>query len=61
MTTPESIQQLVQRFGQGKRVYLISRSFSTRETASTDRQIVQLLYKLYGLTDVEIKIVEGEK
>jgi hypothetical protein len=27
--------------------------------AATDRQIDQLVYKLYGLTDEEIKIVKG--
>lgn len=31
-----------------------------REIAATDRQIDQLVYKLYGLTEDEIKIVEGE-
>lgn len=30
-----------------------------REIAATDRQIDQLVYKLYGLTEDEIKIVEG--
>jgi hypothetical protein len=29
-----------------------------REIAATDRQIDQLVYHLYGLTDEEIKIVE---
>jgi hypothetical protein len=28
---------------------------------STDRQIDKLVYELYGLTEEEIKIVEGEK
>lgn len=31
-----------------------------RQIESTDRQIDQLVYKLYGLTDEEIKIVESE-
>ena len=30
-----------------------------REVESTDRQIDQLVYQLYGLTDEEIRIVEG--
>ena len=30
-----------------------------REIESTDRQIDQLVYQLYGLTPEEIKIVEG--
>ncbi len=29
-----------------------------REIAATDRQIDQLVYQLYGLTDDEIRIVE---
>ena len=28
---------------------------------STDRQIDKLVYELYGLTEEEIKVVEGEK
>lgn len=31
-----------------------------RRTSSTDREIDKLVYELYGLTDEEIKIVEGE-
>jgi hypothetical protein len=30
------------------------------EIAATDAQIDRLVYALYGLTEVEIKIVEGE-
>ena len=30
-----------------------------REIAATDRQIDQLVYQLYGLTDEEIAIVEA--
>jgi len=30
-----------------------------REIEATDRQIDQLVYQLYGLTDEEIKIVEA--
>jgi len=32
-----------------------------RRIDSTDRQIDKLVYELYGLTEEEIKIVEGEK
>lgn len=32
-----------------------------REVESTDRQIDQLVYELYGLTDEEIGIVEGKE
>ena len=31
-----------------------------RQIESTDKQIDQLVYKLYDLTDEEIKIVESE-
>jgi hypothetical protein len=31
-----------------------------RQIEATDRQIDQLVYELYGLTDEEIKIVEAE-
>jgi hypothetical protein len=30
-----------------------------RQIDATDRQIDQLVYELYGLTDAEIQIVEG--
>jgi hypothetical protein len=30
------------------------------QIAATDRQIDQLVHELYGLSDAEIKIVEGE-
>jgi hypothetical protein len=30
-----------------------------RQIAATDGEIDQLVYQLYGLTDAEIKIVEG--
>ncbi len=31
-----------------------------RQIAATDRQIDKLVYELYGLTEQEIRIVEGE-
>jgi len=31
-----------------------------RQIAVTDRQIDDLMYELYGLTDGEIRVVEGE-
>ena len=30
-----------------------------RQIAATDKEIDELVYELYGLTEVEIKIVEG--
>jgi hypothetical protein len=35
------------------------RTLVQRQIAATDRQIDQLVYQLYDLTDAEIKIVEG--
>ena len=35
------------------------RTVIQRQIESTDRQIDQLVYELYGLTDEEIKIVEA--
>ena len=32
-----------------------------REMEATDRQIDALVYELYGLTEEEIKIIEGEQ
>ncbi len=32
-----------------------------RQVAATDKKIDELVYQLYGLTEEEIKIVEGEK
>ena len=32
-----------------------------RQIAATDKKIDELVYKLYGLTEEEIKIVEGDK
>ena len=31
------------------------------DTTTLEREIDQMMYKLYGLTEEEIKIVEGEK
>ncbi len=36
------------------------RELYQRQIAATDKQIDALVYELYGLTDEEIKIVEGE-
>ncbi len=36
------------------------RTLLARQLAATDREIDKLVYELYGLTEEEIKIVEGE-
>lgn len=38
----------------------MERTAIERQIEVTDKQIDQLVYKLYGLTEEEIKIVEGE-
>ena len=48
MTTPEFIQQLVKQI------------FFKREIESQDRGIDSMVYELYGLSEEEIQIVEGE-
>jgi hypothetical protein len=37
------------------------RDLYRRQVESTDRQIDALVYELYGLTEEEIKVVEGEE
>jgi hypothetical protein len=37
------------------------RTILQRQIDATDREIDRLVYDLYGLSDDEIKIVEGEK
>ena len=37
------------------------RDLYRRQVEATDRQIDALMYELYGLTDEEIKLVEGER
>lgn len=47
MTTPDIIHQLVKRFEE------------CHEIESTDGAIDRLVYELYGLSEEEIRIVEG--
>ncbi len=37
-----------------------SRSQLERQIAHTDNEIDQLVYELYGLTEAEIRVVEGD-
>lgn len=74
MPAPEIIHQLVQQFQENQAEYKYARYNEAqlrheflphekerleREIASTDAQIDHLVYKLYGLTEDEIRIVEG--
>ena len=51
MGAPDAIRDLVRRFEEHRALQ--------RQIADTDRRIDRLVYDLYGLTDDEIKIVEG--
>jgi hypothetical protein len=64
MPAPDIVKQLVERM----LVFHKNRASAhnpqevdrlTREVESTDKQIDDLVYELYGLTEEEIKIVEG--
>ncbi len=77
MPIPDIIRDLVGRFDDNKGAYRshayneaqlrqeflnpFEREQLEREIAATDSQIDRLVYELYGLTEEEIKIVEGEK
>jgi len=50
MTAPKEIKRLVERFRENRDVYC--------SNEATDKQIDQLVYELYGLTNKEIRIVE---
>ena len=53
MTTPETIHQLVKAKPHPFKAFL------QRQIKSTDPPIDPLVYELYDLTEVEIRIVEG--
>jgi hypothetical protein len=61
MPAPPEVLALIQRFhtqiAATKRGHV--RTALERQIAATDRQIGHLVYQLYGLTDVEIALVEG--
>jgi type II restriction/modification system DNA methylase subunit YeeA len=62
MPAPDSIVKLVQRFEDHRESYRSGKCDEEslrREIESTDREIDRLVYELYGLTEEEIKIVEG--
>jgi len=71
----EAVLRLVERFERDRAVFQSGeyrgehpprartpheREFLERTIAATDRQIVQLVYELYGLTKKEIRIVGGD-
>jgi len=40
---------------------MVKKSVILRQIDATDAEIDRLVYELYGLTEEEIKIVEGER
>ena len=73
---PDSVKRLVDRSDQDRKVFLSGdyeeeqlpkaktpheQESLQRTIAATDKSIDALVYDLYGLTDDEIRIVEGEK
>ena len=72
---PDTVRRLVDHFDQDRKVFLSAdykeeqrRKAKTpheqeslqHQIAATDKQIDQLVYELYGLTEDEIRIVEGK-
>ena len=55
MAAPDIVKKLVEGFEEHRDAYR-----SGRYNETTDRQINALVYELYGLTEEEIKIVEGD-
>jgi hypothetical protein len=49
-SAPDNVRRLVDHF---------DRCCIERQISATDKQIDALVYELYGLTDAEIRIVEG--
>jgi hypothetical protein len=65
MSAPDSIRQLVERMFSLHRQLAVAqtpaeKSVLQRQIEATDAQIDALVYALYGLTEAEIKIVEGK-
>jgi N-6 DNA Methylase./Eco57I restriction endonuclease. len=57
----ETVERMIAFSRQLSEVGTVSqKSILQRQIEATDREIDQLVYELYGLTDEEIKIVEGE-
>ena len=65
MPTPDNIRKLVEQMLElDKQSTMVPNPLDKervgREIESTDKSIDRLVYELYGLTEEEIKIVEGE-
>ncbi len=66
MSYTTGIKRLVEKFGEHKDSYKSgkyndhNKNLIQRQIDYTDSEIDKLVYELYGLTEDEIKIVEGE-
>lgn len=65
MSAPDSIRQLVERMLNFHRQLAAAqtpaeKTVLQRQIEATDAQIDALVYALYGLSEAEIKIVEGK-
>ncbi len=54
------VAELVKRFSRNAAASERDRALYQRQIEAADREIDKLVYELYGLTQEEIKIVEGE-
>ncbi len=54
------VAELVKRFSRNAATSERDRALYQRQIEAADREIDKLVYELYGLTQEEIKIVEGE-
>ena len=59
MMNPSTGLRAAQGLAQGKTPH--EQESLQRQIAATDKQIDNLVYELYGLTNDEIRIVEGER
>ncbi len=73
MVVPETITKLIERFDFHPQSHISSRdvynetklrqhekTLLSRQIEATDASIDKLVYELYGLTEEEVKIVEGK-
>ena len=63
MAAPEEISKLVERYTKNVKEASTpdAETRIQRQIEATDREIEGMVYELYGLTEEEVRIVEGEK
>ena len=70
MGTPQEVLKLVERFDSNRESYMSgdykeanvpgTKTMLQRQIEATDKELDRQVYTLYGLTEEEIKIVEGD-